>query len=110
MVQHVAASFTLITTGLNNSDRFPVAGYSISAFGVLVMSYFLYRKRKGGNSAVAKSGILFLEAAALVLAAFLSHKTGKTYLPYVILAAALGYFIAFGIQLYRARKEKSMVT
>ena len=63
-------------------------------FGVMILSYFIYslnNKRHGHNLELV---VHWFEALVALFMAYIFFSEGKTFLPYVFLLAAIGFFIS----------------
>lgn len=85
------------------TDHHAVIGSIILISGLSIIGYVLYERRQQTHSRLLGTGIHFLEGLALLFTSWVYFEEGKTYLPYVTMAAAIGFFVTVPL-LYRRNR------
>lgn len=92
--QHFLVSFTLILKGFDKVSHHAVIGSIILLFGFIIFGFFLYSIIKKHHNEQFTLIAHWFEAIACLFTAYIFFTEGATYLPYVFLLAAIGFFIA----------------
>ncbi len=102
---HALTGFALALKGYTKmTDHHAVIGGIILFSGLVIIGYVLYERKQKTHSRMLGVGIHFLEGLALLFTSWVYFEEGKTYLPYVTLIAAIGFFITVPF-IYRKNKR-----
>ncbi len=97
---HVLLGCLLTLKGIDKIAHHPFIGGVILCFGLILIGYFIYIiRRKSVNKTLSLMAHTF-EGMAILLITYVLLQEGKTYLPYVTFAAAIGCFVAV-VVIYR---------
>ena len=102
-LHHLLVGAALCLKGATKVSHHPFIGGIILLFGAIIISYFFYLQVKKHPSAKLNDLVHWFEALASLFTAYIFFEEGATYLPYVFLLAAVGFFIA----IYVSHKKKS---
>ena len=91
---HLVVGFALTLKGLDKISHHFVLGGIILLFGLIILVYFFYLIFKKHPLKKLDGIIHWFEAIASLFTAYVYWQEGATYLPYVFLAASIGFFIA----------------
>jgi hypothetical protein len=93
--QYIVVAVILLTKGWDKIQHHHSAiGWTILLFGVIVLGYFVYIKTARQSNHWLELIMHFFESVALFLTTYVYFQEGKSFLPYVTLAAAIGFLVA----------------
>ena len=93
-IHHLITGAVLIIKGVDKISHHPFIGGLILFFGVVILSYFIYALNKKQHSHNLELVVHWFEALVALFMAYIFFSEGKTFLPYVFLLAAIGFFIS----------------
>lgn len=93
-VKHFLLSFIFIIKGFIKLDHHSLIGSILLLFGIIVFGFFIYSLRQREPNEKFILAAHWFEAIAALFMAYIYFTEGATYLPYVFLLAALGFFIS----------------
>lgn len=105
-VQHLITGIFLLLKGYDKIEHhYYLPGGVIAGFGALILFYYWYVKRTKRSNHALQLLVHLFEGLALLFTAYIFYSEGKTYLPYVTLAAGIGFLTAFCIHLKHYEKK-----
>jgi hypothetical protein len=105
LIHHFIIGGILILKGYAKFHHHPILGSIIFLFGVIIIAYFLSVVSRGRQNPVLEILFHFFEALVMAFTSYIYFSEGKIYIPYVCLAASLG-FLASVFVLYKRHKNR----
>jgi CDP-diglyceride synthetase len=103
--QHLIVGFLLVTKGYEKIEHhFFLIGWIILLMGIAILGYFAYLKISKKENKVLQLIAHLFEGIALLLTAYVYFEEGKTYLPYIILIAGIGFLVATILHIFKHKK------
>ena len=104
-VYHFVVAFILITKGFDKiQHHHSFIGWTILLLGFIILLYFINTKISNKNHSSLELVIHFFESIALFLTSYVYFQEEKTWLPYVTLAAAIGFLITTLVHFKKHKK------
>lgn len=98
-VKHLLIGGALTLKGFDKiGHHHPVIGSMILLFGLIILFYFFYLLIKNHPSEKLGHLVHWFEAIASLFTAYIFYAEGATYLPWVFLLAAIGFFLSIYIE------------
>ncbi|HUM48376.1 MAG TPA: hypothetical protein PLD84_15700 [Chitinophagales bacterium] len=105
-IAHVMTGAVLILKGYAKiTDHYAGVGSMILCFGLVIIGYVIYESRRKSHSPLLVMAVHFFEGLALLFTTYVYIDEGKTYIQYLTLAAAIGFFVAVLIMYMRYKKS-----
>lgn len=101
--QHFLIGTVLTMKGIDKISHHAMIGSIILAFGIIILVFFVYTliaKRPSEKLTVLAH---WFEGIAALFTAYIFFTEGATYLPYVFLLAAIGFFIGIYVHYKKHR-------
>jgi hypothetical protein len=95
--------FLITTEGFEELHSHAIIGTFMLLFGITLLIYFVYVQIKKKQGFILKVIAHLFEAVVLLFTSYILFKEGKTYVPYINLAAAMGMFASIIILFYRRK-------
>ena len=93
-IYHLIIGITLLLKGFDKIDHHhPLIGAIILFLGLAVIGYYTYIIISKKSNHKLNIAVHFCEGLALLFTSYIYFEEGKTYLPYVLLAAGVGFII-----------------
>ena len=93
-VTHFLIALTLILKGADKLGHHPIIGSMLLLFGLVIFYFFIHALITKKVEERFELATHWFEAIANLFVAYVFFTEGATYLPYVFLLAAAGFFIA----------------
>ena len=107
-VHHFLAGALLILKGITKfGQEKPAVATLFILFGIIILVYFIYVLAKRSELRGLNITIHVLEGIAALFTAYIFYVEGATYLPYLFLLAALGFFISAYVTITRKERLKA---
>lgn len=107
-IHHLLIGIALTLKGVSKFAHHQVLGGLIICFGLIVLSYFIYRITKQRESRTMHILIHLFEGVASLFTAYIFFVEGKKYLQYGFILAAIGFFISVYIYIIRHKKQTAI--
>jgi drug/metabolite transporter (DMT)-like permease len=107
-LHHLLTGLMLVLKGSDKISHHSIIGSVILVFGLLILGFFFYSiagKKQGSSPEVM---VLWFEAIVCLFTAYIFFTEGKRFLPYVMAAASVGFFIAIYISAQRRKKFRAL--
>ena len=104
-IYHLIVGFIFILKGVDKIQHHPLIGLILLIFGIAVIAYFIYISTKQAAGEWLSIIVHLFEAIALMFTAYLYYQEGKTFLPYVFAASAVGFLIATFVSIQKTIKH-----
>ena len=109
-IAHIMTGAVLILKGYAKiTDHYAGVGSIILLFGLAIIGYVIYESRQKKHSPLLVIAVHFFEGLALLFTTYVYFDEGKTYIQYLTLAAAIGFFVAVFI-MYKRYKKSTLPT
>jgi hypothetical protein len=106
-VHHLMVGLLLLTKGVDKiQHHHSFIGWTILLFGLIILFYFIFLQRTKRPHAKLEIIIHLFECIALCFTTYVYFKEGKNFLPYVTMAASIGFFVATLVHLKAFFKER----
>ena len=105
-IHHVITAGVLIIKGSDKISHHAFIGGLILLFGLVILAYFIYTLIKIHHRKNLELVVRWFEGLVSLFMAYIFFSEGRTFLPYVFLLAAAGFFIS--IYVFH-KKEKVLV-
>jgi hypothetical protein len=103
---HFAVAVILIAKGFAKiQHHHSIIGWTILLMGIVILAYFIFIKISKKHHTVFGILIHIFESLALFLTSYVYFQEGKTFLPYITLAAAVGFLMATFVHLKGGKKH-----
>ena len=101
---HFIVGFFLTIKGFDKFTHHHLIGGLILAFGIIILLYFLYEVLAKKQGRTLKLLVHVFEGVALLFTSYIFFEEGKKYLPYVTLAASIGFFVSVVVIYIQTKK------
>jgi FtsH-binding integral membrane protein len=101
---HLIIGISLIIKGLDKIEHHhSVIGIIVLFIGLAIIGYYAYINIRKKSNHILNIAVHLCEGLALLLTSYIYFKDGKTYLPYVLLVAGVGFIIVGIIHLKKGK-------
>jgi hypothetical protein len=80
--------------GLDKFTHYHLIGGLILAFGIIILLYFLYEMLAKNQGRTLRLLVHVFEGVGLLFTLYIFFEESKKYLPYITLAASIGFFVS----------------
>lgn len=102
-LQHFLIGSVLTIKGIDKISHHAVMGSIILLFGIIILAFFIYTLTAKKPSEKLTVLAHWFEAIAALFTAYIFFTEGATYLPYLFLLAAVGFFIGIYVHAKKHR-------
>ncbi len=102
---HFIVGFFLAIKGVDKFTHHHLIGGLIFTFGIVILLYFLYEISAKKQGRTLKLLVHLFEGLALLFTSYILFEDDKIYLPYITLAASIGFFISVVIIYNKPKKN-----
>jgi hypothetical protein len=104
-LHHFLTAAILITKGIDKIGHHSVIGATLLLFGLTILVYFIYTLFQEQHNQRLEYVVRWCEGIVALLMAYLFYSEGKTFLPFVFLLSAIGFFISIYVYHKKARNS-----